>query len=319
MFTYDLETCFIQKGFTRPITRMLEVGIYNKDKRFQRMVNPCMHYDTGDEIIYSLNQMKQNPEPTVRFWTKLLIGKGALKTNVKRMDYEQQAEHISVLLKRSDIAIHKKKPNDWLFALETFNDVEKAGKFLATKKADKPKSLLFFNVAEVLQEACEFVGEATLIAHNGKSFDEKIVRGNAQRENIDVSKITFKDSLPMFRKYIKDQPSYSLPILYRSVLKSSYKAHHALDDSIALYELVQHVSKTEKKTFDELFKHEATLKSIKGVGPKTADKLQKRGIETKKDLDKWVKEHTIDEWNKQFSDLYQYKKLGLRLFDAAEV
>ena len=317
MFTYDLETCFIQRGFTRPVTRMLEIGIYNKDKQFQRMINPCMHYDSGDEIIYSLNQMNQNPEPTIRFWTKLLIGKGALKTNVKRMDYEQQADHISVLLKRSDIAIHKKNPQDWLFALETFNDIDKAAKFLDEKKAEKPKSLLFFDVAEVLQEAVEFVGKATLVAHNGKSFDEKIVRGNAERENIDISKVTFKDSLPMFKTYLKDQPSYSLPILYKSVLKSTYKAHHALDDSIALYELIENVAKTTKKDMSELF--EDSLQCIKGIGPKTEEKLNKYGIKTKKDLDKWVKNHTIDEWNKEFKGVYQYKKLGLALFDAAEV
>jgi hypothetical protein len=317
MFTYDLETCFIKRGNTRGFTRMLEIGVYQGKRQFQRMVNPCVHYDDGAQLIHSLDSMDQKPESTVRFWTKLLVGKGALKTNVKRMDYEQQAEHISVLLKRSDIAIHKKCPQDWLFALEEFDDIEKAGTFVKTHKCGKPKGMLFFNASEALQDAVEFVGKSTLVAHNGKSFDEKIVRGNAERENIDLTGIEFKDSLPMFKKYLKDQPSYSLPILYKSVLKSSYRAHHALDDSIALYELIEKVSSMHKVSFAGLF--EDGLRSIKGVGPKTEDKLVKRNIKTKQQLYKWVENHTIDEWNKQFSDVYQYKKLGLRLFDAAEV
>ena len=40
-------------------------------------VHPCEKYATGDELIQSLDEMKQAPEATLRFWTKLLIGKKA--------------------------------------------------------------------------------------------------------------------------------------------------------------------------------------------------------------------------------------------------
>ena len=150
-----------------------------------------------------------------------------------------------------------------------------------------------------------------MVAHNGKSFDEKIVRGNAERENIDISKVTFKDSLPMFKTYLKDQPSYSLPILYKSVLKSTYKAHHALDDSIALYELIENVAKTTKD-MSELF--EDSLQCIKGLD-QNRRKIKQIWYQDK-DLDKWVK--VYHRWWNKIQGVYQYKKLGLALFDAAK-
>ena len=313
---YDLETCFIKSGFKRNITRMLEIGIHAKDIQYQKMINPLTKYDNGEDIIQNLIDMDQDPDKTIHFWTKLLVEKGALKSNIKRADTMKKAEHISTLLKRSDVAITKEKPKEWLFALESFeDDIKKATNFVNTKKSDTPKSLLFYKTKDCLEEILKY-SDYTWVAHNGKSFDEKIVRGNAQRLDIDIP-MTFEDSLPVFRRLLKDQASYSLPILHKSVLKKSYKAHHAYEDAKALANLFNHVVDGLKPS--EIFIKKSDLLSLKGVGPKTVEVLSKKNIKCLKDLYAYVDSHDIQDWNKEFSQVYNYKALGSKIFNTASV
>ena len=92
------------------------------------MVNPCEKYATGEEIIQSLDDMKQAPEASLRFWTKLLVGKKALPSHLKRQNTLKQANAISKLLLRSDLAKEqhaisdKYTTNQWLYALEEHHD-----------------------------------------------------------------------------------------------------------------------------------------------------------------------------------------------------
>ena len=104
ILTYDLETTFLQKGQKRPSQRIIEIGMYTPEKSFQRMINPCEKYDTGEEIIQSLDTMKQAPAASLRFWTKLLVEKKALPSHLRRQNTLKQADAISKLLLRSDIA-----------------------------------------------------------------------------------------------------------------------------------------------------------------------------------------------------------------------
>ena len=117
MLAYDLETGFLKKGFKRPTTRILEVGIYNQHLEYQALINPCKAYDTGKAIIQDL-EVDHNPESTLRFWTKLLVQKGHLNTALKRADTNKQADAISELLVRSDKARKHDKPKDMLYALK---------------------------------------------------------------------------------------------------------------------------------------------------------------------------------------------------------
>lgn len=326
MFAYDLETCFIKSGFKRNITRILEIGFHgivdSKHKKYNKMINPCSKFDSGKEIISELNKMDQDPEKTIHFWTKLLIEKGALKTNIKRSSTEIKAGHISTLLKRSSIAFEesddKHTPEKWLFALENFDDdIKKAKEFLNSKKTEKPKSLLFYPLNGVLNQVINEFGDYIWIAHNGKAFDQKIIEGNCQRLSIDVSCIQFEDSIPVFKRLCKDEPSYSLPILYKSIMKSSYKAHHAYEDAKALYELFAKVTDGMKE--EEIFVKKSDLLLLNGVGKKTVEKLNKKNIFTQAQLYDYVDTHTIENWNKDFSDLYRYKALGKSLFSTASV
>ena len=244
-----------------------------------------------------------DPEASLRFWTKLLVEKGHLNSALKRATMINQAEAISGLLKRSAKAMLHSKPMDMLYALE---NVDNPKEFVKTKKCLKPKGALFMSTKDVLNEVFEF--DYIWVAHNGNAFDSKIVKGNAKRLNIPCN-IDFRDSLPMFRKQL-DEASYSLPILYKSVLKKTYKAHHAYEDAKALYELVHHVIGDNLK----LLEKKSDLLQIKGVGKKSVEVFNKKNIYSKNDLYDYVAIHTMDDWLKDFSDLYRYKNLGNFLF-----
>lgn len=325
--TYDLETTFLQKGQKRSAQSMLEIALKTTDKHYQRLVNPCSTYNTGEELIRNLQEMKQRPEPTLRFWSKLLVEKKCLPSNIKRAQTDTQAEAISKLLVRSDIARKNKgkyNTQEWLYALETHNDkLEVAETFLNEHQVDTPKSPIFYNTKEALTGALAFGLNYTWIAHNGKSFDMPIVKGNCQRNGIKCE-VEFEDSLHMFRRNIKTD-SYSQPLLYRSIFGKGYKAHHALDDAEALYELLEHVAKEKNTEVLELFKVkklprkikiQSDLLNIKGVGTKTALKFIQKGIRNRKQLDQWVQDHDRDEFLETFNDLYRYKKLAETLYEA---
>lgn len=330
--TYDLETTFLQKKQKRPVTRMLEIALKKTDESFQRLINPCEKYNTGDEIIQSLDDMKQHPQSTLRFWTKLLVEKHALPSNLKRADVFKQADEISSLLVRSDIATKNTgeyTTEQWLYALENNHDkVSVAKQFLDKYEVDEtPKSVKFVTTKEALSDALKFGQKHAWIAHNGKSFDMPIVIGNCNRNNLTYDSIEFKDSLRMFRNKL-DMDSYSQPNIYRNLFSKGYKAHHALHDCIALEEILNHVAEKEKTTVLDLFKVKklpikikcnSDLLTIKGIGPKTAIKFKDRGIASKKDLYEYVDSHSIESFLKKFKGLHRYKKLAESLYNTATV
>lgn len=298
MLAYDLECCFLKKGLKRPMTRMLEIGIHSSSIQYQRMINPCDKYQNGSELIDSLEK-EHKIKDTLRFWTKLLVEKGHLNSALRRATVEKQADAISLLLRRSDRARKHKKPLDMLYAIENADDPDQ---FVRTKKCLKPKGTLFYSTSEILKEIFEFDG--MWVAHNGKSFDSKIIRGNAERLNIECN-VNFKDSLPVFRRHL-DEPSYSLGHLYRSVFKKSFKAHHAYEDAKALYQLI------EKLGGIKLF--QTPVDKIKGVGKKSAEIFSKKNILTTRDLFDYVATHTPEQFEKDFEGVYRLKNLSKRLF-----
>ena len=323
--TYDLETTFLQKGQKRTNQRMLEIALYCKEFSFSKLINPCDQYNNGEEVIDSLNKMDQNPEKTLRFWTKLLVEKRHLKSHFKRAGQEKQADAISILLQRSDKAKDNKgeyTTSQWLYALENNkDDVKLAKKYLDKYKVEGTKGPLFYDCKSTLEEALKIGTGRTWVAHNGKSFDSKIVVGNCDRLKIEIN-VDFEDSLPMFRKTITSD-SYSQPLLYRGIFGKGYKAHHALSDCIALYELLEYVSDKESITIEKLFetkksqvktKWDSDLGTIKGVGQKSIEKFKKGGIHCKKDLYKWVGTHSHSEFLTRFRGVYRYKSLADKLY-----
>ena len=296
---FDLETSFLRKGFKRPDTLILEIALYGKmpiegKKRlqaFQRLVNPLKDYSSGQKIIDELHDRGQNPQNTIRFWTKLLIEKKMLNTALRRKDTEEQAENISKVLTEST-------------------------SFVDTKTA--------------LTDAVHFGNSHLWMAHNSKAFDSKIFHGNCKREEVDCTDIVHCDSLHYFRHYMPDQVSYSQPLLYKAMFNSKYLAHHALEDCKALHKMISVEAadldslttrlnnmpeKTSKQNRKDKAKVKTDLLDIKGVGPKSVQVFLKNNIWNKRDLYTWKKTHTIDEWLKNFKGVHHYKKLGERLFN----
>jgi DNA polymerase III epsilon subunit-like protein len=315
---YDTETSFLRSGFKRSDAKILEIALYNANIKFQKLINPLTKYASGDDIINELYETGQHAENTLRFWTKLLIGKNALETSNRRKDTSGQASAISKLLLRSDIARTYKKPIKMLYALEKSNDDVEKAKEIKDRTMLKGNSLLFYTPKEAIEEAINTGKNLSWIAHNGKSFDEKILKG----QGIDgLDDITFYDSLPLFRHLLKDQPSYSQPILYKSLFKSTYKAHHALDDSTALYKMVQHVIQDEdlKNMIESIpiktKKYKTDLNDVKGFGPKSIECLMRNKIKTRKDLDTYIQTHTYTDWVNTFSGVHAYKVMGKKLFE----
>ena len=90
MLFIDLETSFLRKGFKRIHQQILEIGMCKGKETFQCLVNPC----DDKPIIQTLEDMGQDPEKSINFWTKLLIGKGMLNSAVKRKDMQAKARAI---------------------------------------------------------------------------------------------------------------------------------------------------------------------------------------------------------------------------------
>jgi len=294
--TYDLETTFLQKGYRRADTLLLEVALYGKkvaDKArlqgFSTLVNPIGAVADGCDLIAALKERGQNPNSTVQFWAKLLVEKKFIDSSFRRSSIVRKADEIARVLNASD----------------DFQTPECA-----------------------LQTALKFGDGHTLVAHNGTSFDEKIVRGNCDRLGIPVTIPAFVDSLRLFRHKLPDQPSYSQPILYRSMLKGRYLAHHALEDAKALHKMLLTLEKQTDESVLDMFaslpstqrnkakkKYESDLYEISGVGVKSVGVFFDNKIRSKQDLKRYVDQRTITDWNKRFGKVHAYKSLGKKLFD----
>ena len=294
--TYDLETTFLQQGYRRKDTLLLEVALYGKQvankvrlQGFSALVNPVGAVADGSELLATLKERGQNPKSTIQFWTKLLVEKKFINSSFKRSSIVQKADEIARILNTSD----------------DFQTPECA-----------------------LQAAFEFGDGHTLVAHNGTSFDEKIVRGNCDRLGIPITIPAFVDSLRLFRHKLPDQPSYSQPVLYRSMLKGRYMAHHALEDAKALHKMLLALEKQTNESVLEMSaslpapqrtkakkKHKTDLYEISGVGVKSVGVFFDNKIRSKRDLKRYVDQHTLNDWEKRFSKVHAYKSLGKKLFD----
>ena len=137
----------------------------------------------------------------------------------------------------------------------------------------------------------------TWYAHNGKSFDFPILRGNAAKVDVDLSHIECIDSLPLVRKAWPGDKSHSLPKVYHNhVSKKPYNAHVAVDDAKALVRVLLNIPtspvllkrKTERKTER---KAGETLRPgmVRGLGKVGCERLKLRGIRTREQLQKCLR------------------------------
>ena len=148
------------------------------------------------------------------------------------------------------------------------------------------------------------VDSGTWVAHNGKFFDNIIMRAHFEKFGIKHN-INFEDSLPEIRKL--QLPSHSLGYVYKHLFKQPFRCHHALDDANALQRVCNHLS---------ILKNTETtrLTTLDGVGVKTEKVLKEAGIYTVQDLVRWYTKG--EKWTfKTHRNLYEslYKQIkGIR-------
>lgn len=137
---------------------------------------------------------------------------------------------------------------------------------------------------DAIQKAHGF-GRGTWVAHNGKSFDFHILKAHLDRAKLPHP--DFRDSLPVFRQQM-DLVSYSQPLVYKSLFRTTYKAHHALHDAQALQRIWRHLHpRIPKPNVSKVSKvsKRSELLTLYGVGPKSVQELNHRGIYTIKQLE----------------------------------
>ena len=222
----DLETTITAKisdkirgpGFKRFETRIIEIGACHwKDtnKCFMRLVNPItVSLTSGKALMQHLKDIHQKPKPTLNFWSKVLV--------------------------------HRKSLDRSMFSIEEDPEV-----WLARTPENRAKDFVrwfngahgpsFVSEADALRDLLKWTGSTPWLAHNGMSFDFKVLSGCAERTGIPIPQsIAFYDTLKIFRKCIPGYKSYSQPKLYEAIFSENYNAHVAIDDSLALARLCLH-------------------------------------------------------------------------------
>jgi len=186
LVAYDLETCIMQRGYTRGQALILEIGgvdVLAPERTFHCFVNPCPDAQTKETFLKSLVDIGAREYPT--------------KRHAENIHYDPSlALPIEEALRR----------------------------FLAFLTEGNPSTI-------------------TLSAHNGRSFDDKIVSGALERHNLLwPENIQFLDSYhAVSKKAWPARRSYKLQNLHKTFCPeaSSLKWHTALDDSIALSHLLK--------------------------------------------------------------------------------
>jgi len=109
-------------------------------------------------------------------------------------------------------------------------------------------------LADVLATFKEYVGDAILVAHNAE-FDLGFLRACARRVGMEPFTNIVLDTLTLARKLYPSERSYRLGSLAKKFDVSLVNAHRALDDTVALAEVYQHMLKhLGERGFDHLAK-----------------------------------------------------------------
>lgn len=231
-FCVDLETTIAGRisdtirppGQKRFETRIIEIGAVHwkhNQKQFKCLVNPIPKHSVlknPEDLFSLLRSMHQKPDATLNFWSTVLVKRNSLNNKM---------------------FLHSEPPEVW----RNRTIVNRAKDFIRwhNNPSIGPQ---FKTESQALQELIQFTrSEPTWLAHNGNSFDFKVLQGCAERtKNIIPKNINMVDTLKLFRQYIPGYKSYSQPKLYAEIFKRNYNAHVAIDDAKALAELCVHVN-----------------------------------------------------------------------------
>jgi len=304
----DLETSFSSripddvrpKGKKRLETRLLEIGAtcwHKHGSDYQALVNPLygIPLQTPEDMFSAFRDMYQRPDATIDFWSSVLARRENTLTSDMCNGMDPQ------IWKRCTV---KNKAKDFI---RWFNHPELGPDFKTEKEA-----------LDGLLQYTDDCGETTWLAHNGLSFDFKILEGAAERSGTSISSIEQVDTLRIFKKNFNlekrlnvEKLSYSQPKLYASLGLGVYNAHVAIDDARALAKICQKLSQPTKldetTTFTDthkirrktnnikirkamtslsqpVMKLSQPVMKLKGIGPKSRDILARHNIRTISDL-----------------------------------
>jgi len=298
-YCIDLETTIASKipdhirksGEKRFETRIIEIGAAHvtKNRQWGCLVNPLPRdavLKTPEDLFALLRRMYQKPDTTINFWSSVLVKRKSL---------------------RADMFLHNEPPMVWSNRT-TFN---RAIDFVRwhNNPAIGP---VFVSETHALKQLLAFTKDEPIwYAHNGRSFDFKVLKGCAQRCGLSYS-VKEIDTLYEFRKCLPGHKSYSQPILYKALFNQRYNAHVAIDDALALKRICAHAlgkrtgaavpqTKTNKLPTSPItvkrrmhltFKADAPnprpchvqrpVLKLRGVGPKTSQALASANIFTVK-------------------------------------
>ena len=217
------------KGQKRYETRILEVGAVlwrDPTQTFGCVVNPVpleTPLQSSRDLFQWLRSIYQKPEVTINFWSRVLVHRDSLTPDMFR---------------------RKEEPLVWLGRTAQ----NKALDFVHwhNHPSDGPN---FVTESQALKGLLAFGAGRAWLAHNGKSFDYKVLEGCAQRTGFPIPvSVKQHDTLHLFRKLLPGHKSYSQPRLYSALFGQKYNAHVAIDDAKALAQLCRHVVLAETPT-----------------------------------------------------------------------
>ncbi len=217
------------KGQKRYETRILEVGAVlwrDTTQTFGCVVNPIPSETTlqsSQDLFQWLRSIYQKPEVTINFWSRVLVHRDSLTPDMFR---------------------RKEEPLVWLGRTAQ----NKALDFVHwhNHPSDGPD---FVTESQALKGLIAFGAGRAWLAHNGKSFDYKVLEGCAQRTGFPIPALVKQyDSLHLFLILLPFHKSYSQPRLYSALFGQTYNAHVAIDDAKALAQLCRHVVLAETPT-----------------------------------------------------------------------
>ena len=237
----DLETTITMKipdhirrpGYKRYETRIIEIGavLYNQpDIRYQALVNPiCKNtpISTPKELFQHLSNIYQHPTRTLNFWSRVLV--------------KRQSVTRDMLGESPEVWLARQVDSRAKTFVHWHNHPEDGPSFMSEKVA------LLGLIQFTKQHNSKY-----WLAHNGKSFDYKVLQGCAERHAVMIPENVIKlDTLKLFRKHLPGHKSYSQPIFYESLFGQKYNAHVAIDDAIALSRLCSYCNENKLSSMSE--------------------------------------------------------------------
>ena len=247
----DLETTIAGKihddirppGEKRYETRIIEIGAVewkNPTNTFGCIINPIPSsttLQTPEDLFEWLTDHHQQPFPTLNFWSSVLVKRKSVTRTMFR---------------------HEESPLVWLN--RTVHNRARDFVHWHNHPMDGPA---FITEEEGLRQLLSFGNGQDWLAHNGKSFDYKVLHGCALRTGLPIpASINKHDTLHLFRKHLPGHKSYSQPKLYSALFGESYNAHVAIDDAKALTRLCQHASGVQQPGTGHVSGQMSTLKKM---------------------------------------------------------